>query len=78
MKNVRIFLLGAVVGGLVCILIASVGFTGIGAGASVATGLQAGVCLAVEAAKEQGLITAAQLDQVPNATGKQLASAEIV
>jgi hypothetical protein len=53
-------------------------FTGIGAGAGVATGLQAGVCLAVEAAKEQGLITAAQVDQALNATGEQLASTEIV
>jgi hypothetical protein len=44
-------LLGAVVGGLACILIASVWFTGIGWGVDVATGLQAGVCLAVGAAK---------------------------
>jgi hypothetical protein len=74
MKNFLMFLLGAIVGGIATIILASGWFTGIGAGVGVATGLQAGVCLAVEAAKDEGLITAEQVDQVLNATGKQLAA----
>ena len=76
MKNFLIFLLGAVVGGIACLVIAAGWFTGIGAGVGVATGLQAGVCMAVEAAKDEGLITAEQVDQVLNAAGKQIASDE--
>ncbi len=76
MKNFLIFLLGAVVGGIASFAIASVLFTGIGAGVGVATGLQAGACLTVEAAKDQGLITAEQVDEILIAAVKQIASEE--
>jgi hypothetical protein len=35
-----------------------------GPGAGIATGLQAGACLTVEAAKEKGLITAEQVEEI--------------
>ena len=38
--------------------------TGIGAGVGVATGLAAGACSALESAKDQGLVTDEQFDQV--------------
>jgi hypothetical protein len=52
--------IGAVVGGFVAL---SVG-TGIGAGAGIATGLAAGACSALDSAKDQGLVTDAQFDEV--------------
>ena len=76
MKSFLIFLAGAIVGGVACFILASGLFTGIGAGVGIATGMQAGMCLAVEAAREQGLIAADQVDDVLNATGKLVASDE--
>ena len=76
MKTFLIFILGAVVGGIACIILASGLFTGIGAGVGIATGLQAGACLTVEAARDQGLITAEQVDDVLMAAGKSIASEE--
>jgi len=52
--------IGGVVGGFVAL---SVG-TGIGAGAGIATGLAAGACSALESAKDQGLVTDEQFDDV--------------
>ena len=37
---------------------------GMGAGAGIVVGSQAGVCLALESAKDQGLLSAEQVDQV--------------
>jgi hypothetical protein len=74
MKAFLIFILGAVVGGIACVILASGLFTGIGAGVGIATGLQAGACLTVEAAREQGLITAEQVDDVLVAAGKLISS----
>jgi hypothetical protein len=74
MKTFLIFILGAVIGGIGCIVLASGLFTGIGAGVGIATGLQAGACLTVEAAKEQGLITADQVNDVLVAAGKLISS----
>jgi hypothetical protein len=74
MKNFVIFLLGAIAGGIACLVLASGYLTGIGAGVGIATGLQAGVCIAVEAARSEGLITAEQVAQVLNATGRQWAT----
>jgi hypothetical protein len=74
MKSFLFFLVGAVFGGIACIILASGLFTGIGAGVGIATGLQAGACLTVEAAKDQRLITAEQVDDVLNAAGKLIAS----
>lgn len=76
MKTFLIFILGAFVGGIACIILTSGFFTGVGAGVGVATGLQAGACLTVEAAKEEGLITAEQVNEVLVAAGKLIASDE--
>ena len=48
------------VGGFVAL---SVG-TGIGAGVGIATGVTAGTCSALESAKDQGLVTEEQFEQV--------------
>ena len=48
------------VGGFVAL---SVG-TGIGAGVGIATGVAAGTCSALESAKDQGLVTEEQFEQV--------------
>jgi hypothetical protein len=53
-------IIGGVIGGFVAL---SVG-TGIGAGAGIATGLAAGACSALESAKDQGLVTEEQFDEV--------------
>lgn len=76
MKTFLIFLLGAVVGGIASVLIASIWFTGYGAGVGVATGLKAGACLTIEAAKEQGLMTTEQAKQVLHAAGRQISSTQ--
>jgi hypothetical protein len=70
-----IFLLvGAAIGGF---LVLGVG-AGMGAGAGIVVGSQAGACLAVEAAKEQGLLTAEEVDQVlGGALGKIKGEAEL-
>ena len=55
-------LIGAVAGGFVAL---SIG-TDMGTGAGLVVGSQAGACLAVEAAKDRGLLTAEQIDEVLN------------
>ena len=53
-------IIGGVAGGLLAL---GVG-TGLGAAAGIAVGSQAGVCLAMETAKSDGLLTAEQVDKV--------------
>lgn len=67
------FVVGGVVGAVLTIVFAGAALTGVGAGAGIVTGLKAGACLTVEAAKEQGLITADQVDQVLSAAAGQIA-----
>ncbi len=52
-------------------------FIGAIAGVGIATGLQAGACLTVEAAVSEGLITEAQVDEALRAAAAQLASTEL-
>jgi hypothetical protein len=53
-------LIGGAVGGFLAL-----GFgAGMGAGAGIVVGSQAGACLALESAKDQGLLSAEQIDQV--------------
>lgn len=66
-------LIGAVAGGYLALGVGA----GMGAGAGIIVGSQAGACLAVESAKEQGLLTADQIDQVlGGAIGKIKGSAQ--
>jgi len=74
MKGFMIFLVGAVVGGIAVFVLSSALLTGIGAGVGIATGLQAGACLTVEAAKDKGLITSEQVDEILIAAVEQFAS----
>ncbi len=62
-------LIGAALGGVVAL---SIG-TGMGAGAGIVVGSQAGACLAVEAAKDRGLLTAEQIDEVLNGAVAKIA-----
>ncbi len=53
-------LIGGAVGGFLAL-----GYgAGLGAGAGIVVGSQAGACLAMESAKDQGLLSAEQIDQV--------------
>ena len=67
-------LIGGAVGGFLAL-----GFgAGMGAGAGIVVGSQAGACLAVESAKDQGLLSAEQIDQVlAGAIGKIKSKAEL-
>jgi hypothetical protein len=76
MKGFLIFIAGAVIGAIVTFgFAASIG-AGAGAGVGIATGLKAGACLTVEAAKEKGYITAEQVNEVLAEAGKQIASGD--
>ena len=77
MKSFLLVLLGLVIGAIAGVFLLSPFILGIGTGVGVATGLKAGACLTVEAAKEAGLITAEQVDEVLNAAVQTIASAEI-
>ena len=51
---------------------------GLGAGAGIVGGSRAGACLAVESAKDQGLLSAEQIDQVlAGAIGKIKSTSEL-
>ncbi|MCM5570079.1 hypothetical protein M6I34_06130 [Burkholderiaceae bacterium FT117] len=63
MKTFVTFVLGLLIGGGAMLLLAPAA-VGVGAGAGIVTGMKAGACLTVEAAKDAGLITAEQVDQV--------------
>ncbi len=62
-------IIGGVVGGVAAL---SVG-TGIGAGVGIATGYAAGACSALEVAKDQGLVTDAQFDQILRGAAEKIA-----
>ena len=64
MKSFIIAIIFLVIGGAVGGFLAlSVG-KGVGAGAGLVVGTQAGACMAVEAAKERGLLSGQQINQV--------------
>lgn len=72
MRGFLLVLLGFVLGGIVGVLGGGAVGTGLGVGAGMIGGLQAGACLTVEAAKEKGFITAAQVDEVFAAAAKTI------
>lgn len=76
MKSVFVFLVGAVVGTLATLFLATGVMTGVGAGVGIATGLQAGVCATAEAAKSNGFITTEQVDALLAAAGRELAGVD--
>lgn len=71
MKSILLTILGLAVGLFAGYFLLS-GIFGAGAGIGIATGLQAGACLTVEAAREQGLITEAQVPDVLRAAAGSL------
>lgn len=64
MKTFLLLLLGFVLGGIVGVVGGGAIGTGLGAGVGIATGLEAGACLTVESAKDKGLISADQVEQI--------------
>lgn|GEM_PF-4281948 len=72
MKTFLLLLVGFLIGGVVGVVGGGAIGTGVGAGVGVATGLQAGACLTVEAAKNEGLITADQVGQIFAAAAKTI------
>ena len=77
MKSVLLVILGAVLGGALSLMLASGALTGIGAGAGIITGLKAGACLTVEAAKGKGYITGEQVDDLLSAAAAQIAGEKL-
>ena len=77
MKKFLLVVLGFVLGTIVTIFFSSTILTGIGAGVGVATGIKAGACLTVEAAKERGFITSDQVDEVLRAAIKQIVDTDL-
>ncbi len=77
MKTILLLLVGAVIGAVVGVFLFSGVLTGVGAGVGIITGLKAGACLTVEAAKEQGLVTAEQVDDVLNAAARLIAAEDL-
>jgi hypothetical protein len=67
-------LIGGAVGGYLAL-----GYgAGMGAGAGIVVGSQAGACLAMESAKDQGLLSAEQIDQaLAGAIGKIKGKAQL-
>jgi hypothetical protein len=73
MKAFLVFVAGVAVGIAGSFLFAPA-LMGAGAGAGIATGLKAGACLTVEAAKERGVMTPQQINEVLATAGKLIAS----
>jgi hypothetical protein len=70
MHSALLILLGIVIGGGGGVVGGGMIGTGLGAGAGIVTGLKSGACLTVEAAKDQGLITAEQVAQIFDGVAK--------
>ncbi len=77
MKSFLIFLAGAVIGVAAALFVLPGAFVGMGAGAGIATGLQAGTCLTAEAAKEKGYITGEQVGELIAAASQQISTAKV-
>ena len=77
MKSFLLLLAGFVLGGIAAVMLAGPVATGVATGIGVATGLEAGACLTVEAAKEKGFITAEQVAEVLEAAGRLIAETDV-
>jgi hypothetical protein len=77
MKSFLLLVIGAILGGIATFILASPVMTGVGAGVGIATGLKAGACLTVEAAKDKGLISSEQVAEVLQAAAGQLATTDV-
>lgn len=77
MRSFLLVLLGLVIGGVAGFFGGGALGLGAGAGVGIVTGLQAGACLTLEAAREQGLITAEQEDEILAAAARALASEDL-
>ena len=66
MGKTVIGLIGLVVGAVLGAMFGGALIGGSAAGLGVATGLSAGICSTVQAAQEEGLLTAEEVDQVLN------------
>lgn len=77
MKSFLLILLGVVIGGVLGFIGGGVVGTGVGAGAGIVTGLKSGACLTLEAAREQGVITAEQESTLIEAAARTFASEDL-
>lgn len=73
MKGLILFVFGGIVGAVLAIVFAGGALTGAGAGVGIVTGLKAGACLTVEAAKGKGLISEDQVDELLSAAAGLIA-----
>lgn len=77
MKSVLLVVLGILIGGVLGFFGGGAIGLGAGAGVGIATGLQAGACFTLEAARENGMITADQEPELLKAAAQQLASEDL-
>jgi hypothetical protein len=77
MKGVLIFIGGLLLGGIAGVIGGGALGLGAGAGVGIVTGLKAGACLTLEAAREEGLISAEQESELLAAAARQLASEDL-
>lgn len=78
MGNLLIGVLGLVVGLVLGAVLGGSMIGGTAAGFGVATGLSAGICSTVQAAQEEGLLTAEQVDTVLTRAAADLGATEVV
>ena len=77
MRSFLLVVIGAIIGAVATFFLASGVLTGIGAGVGIVTGIKSGVCLAAEAAKSKGYITAEQVDELIAAAAQQIAGEKL-
>ena len=73
MKSFLLVLAGLAIG-VAAVLVLSPMIMGVGAGVGILTGMKAGACLTVEAAKARGLVTPEQIDELLRSAALQIAS----
>jgi hypothetical protein len=77
MRSFLLILLGFVIGGVLGVLGGGALGLGAGAGVGIVTGLKAGACMTLEAAREEGVITADQESGLLAAAARMIASEEL-
>lgn len=76
MNKIMVGLIGLVVGAVGGAIVGGSLIGGTAAGIGIGTGLSAGICSTVQAAQEEGLLTAEQVDQVLVRAAADMAGAE--
>jgi hypothetical protein len=76
MSKAVIGIIGLVIGAVLGVVFGGAVMTGTAAGLGVASGLNAGICATVQAAENEGLLSAEQVDQVLTRAATDLAAVQ--